>query len=117
MSGEFIPKEKRPFSEIYPDIDEIEIVVKILNSGGNEVGEKLYSNANLPANDVPCGHSICKNGGLSATDIYSAISEIYRKKEKNFSKIIECRGGRYRNKQKYDSCGWLFKLLLNAKYK
>jgi hypothetical protein len=34
MSSEFIPKKLQPFSELFPDINEIEMVVKILNSGG-----------------------------------------------------------------------------------
>lgn len=117
MSGEFIPKKLQLFSELFPDIHEIEIVVKILNSGGNEVSESLYSNTHFPVNGVPCGHIICKNGGLRATDINSAISKIYRNKEPNSCDTIECKGGRYRGKKKYDSCGWLFKLLLKAKYK
>ena len=101
MSSEFIPKKLQPFSELFPDINEIEIVVKILNSGGNEVGEKLYSNTYSPVNGVPCGHSICKNGGLSAIDIHSVISKIYKNKELDSCDIIECKGGRYRRVVRY----------------
>ena len=117
MSGEFIPKNLKPLYELFPDINEIEIVVKILNSGGNEVSGKIYSKTHFPENGVPCGHSICKNGGLSNIDIHSAISKIYRNRELDSCDTIECKGGRYRGKQKYNSCGWLFKLLLKAKYK
>ena len=117
MSDYLFPRERRPFTEVYPDIEDLEIVVKLLNSGGNEVDEKVYSNTHFPVNGVNCGHVICKNGGLSSSTIVSAISKIYKNKESEYSEYIFCTGGRYRGRTRYDSCGWAFKLFLKAKYK
>ena len=117
MSNKLFPTEPRSFTDVYPDIEELEIVVKILNSGGNEVDEEVYSNTHFPAQGVNCGHQICKNGGLSVNTIVSAISKIYKNKDSEYSDFIFCTGGRYSGAKRYDSCGWAFRLLLKAKYK
>ena len=117
MSDYLFPREQRPFIDVYPDIEELKIVVKILNSGGNEVDEKVYSNTNFPTHGVNCGHSICRNGGLNGLTIVSAISKIYKNKASEYSEFIFCNGGRYSGSKRYDSCGWAFELLLKAKYK
>ena len=117
MSNKLFPTELRPFTDVYPDIEELEIIVKILNSGGNEVDEEVCSNTHFPAHGVNCGNPICKNGGLSVNTIVSAIHKIYKNKDSEYSDFIVCTGGRYRGAKRYNSCGWAFKLLLKAKYK
>ena len=118
MSNQLFSAEQKSFTDVYPDIEELEIVVKILDSGFNEIAEEVYSNTHFPAHGVNCGHRICKNGGLNVSSIVSAISKIHRDKDLEYSPdIIVCNGGRYSGAKRYSSCGWAFKLLLKAKYK
>ena len=117
MSETFFPVEPQPFTDAYPDFEQLEIAIKILDSGGKEIKEELYSDSLLPKHDVKCGHLKCWGGGLSLKTIGSAISTLYKYKDPEFSDYIFCKGGRYRGSKRYGPCGWAFKLLLKARYK
>lgn len=117
MSDKNHPPELRSFTETYPDIAQLEIAVKLIDSGGKETKEKIFTDSNLPMQDISCGHPKCWGGGLGLDTLVSAISALYEDQSLESTDYIFCKGGRYSGSKRYGPCGWAFKLLLTVRYK
>jgi hypothetical protein len=104
-----------PFEEVYPEVRNLRVVVRVKDLGPSEENIfKFDRKTIIPM--VSCQNPICHNGGLS---LQSLIGQMTTQRLQMRENVSLCRGfeGFEKGKKKYRRCTFRFQYKIEIQYK
>jgi hypothetical protein len=107
---------RAPFSEVFPDFAQLEVVVAEQHFLWGRRLERKYTLENPPGEDFDCSNQFCYGGGFSICDI---LRRVHRERLTQFETYVSCSGyeGSPKGRRKYKDCVQYTKVTVKAKYR
>lgn len=106
----------KSFSEAFPEIEKIDVVVVDTNPQAGESKTSTYGMADLVEQTIECGHPKCIGGGFS---IGLIVREMVKAKQIKDSRTISCEGvhGSKMGRSLFGPCRNVFEIKTTIKYR
>jgi len=112
----YVFSKKAPFEEVFPQIDEISVIVEERVGSADRNSRKRHYNKKNISEYVDCSNPLCYNGGVSIGSIIRSMV-IEKQTHNKTTKLCQGYEGSPKGRKKYRDCLHMFDVEVDIKYK